>query len=105
MLNSLIIVLLAYSLSKLGYMVLFNNFFQLMALKGKKIEEKWLDKFIKIIGYTLVISGLITASLLLLKKYFPENYLSFYGVYLVLALFFLVYKYFALRRKAAQDFV
>lgn len=102
MLNSLIILLFAYFLSKLGYMVLFNNFFHLLTLKRKMKEESWVDKFSKILGYTLLVSGLVTGLLILVKKYFPETYLYFYLAYIIVALAFLAYKYFALKKADDQ---
>lgn len=100
---NLVIIILAYSFSKLGYMILYNNFFYLVTLKGKNAAENWLEKFGNRLGYTLLATGFFTALLLIIKKYFADDYMLIYGIYLLLALVFLIYNFFSLRRKAKRS--
>ncbi len=90
-------ILAAYIIIKIGYMVLFNNFFHLVTLKGKKAKGTYLDKFSRVLGYSLIFIGFVTALLVILKKYFPNYYLYAYGTVIFGTAAFLLIKFFSYR--------
>ncbi|MDD4343291.1 MAG: hypothetical protein PHH19_02840 [Eubacteriales bacterium] len=97
-----IYILAAYIIIKIGYMVLFNNFFHLVTLKGKKAKGTYLDKFSRILGYALIFIGLITALLIVLKRYFPNYYLYAYGTVIFATAAFLLIKFFSYRSEEKE---
>lgn len=97
--NDFLFVLLAYMLTKFGYLVLFHNFFHLVSLKGKKAEGTYLEKFSRILGYALVLLGIVTASLILVKRIFPSYYLHGYLIVVVFVFLFLIYKFYSYKRE------
>ena len=91
------IIIAAYLIVKVGYMVLFNNFFHLITLKGKKARGTYLERFSKVLGYALIFIGLVTGLLVMLKRYFPGYYLYGYGTTVFGTLAFLIFKFFSYR--------
>lgn len=98
-LEDFLIIILAYLLTKFGYLVLFNNFFHLISLKGKKAKGTYLDKFSKVFGYALIVLGLFTAALLFIRRMLADYYLQAYLTVVLIVMLFLVYKYFSYKNE------
>ncbi len=97
-----IYILAAYIIIKVGYMVLFNNFFHLITLKGKKAKGTYLDKFSRLLGYALIFVGLVTALLVFLKRYFPNYYIIAYGITIFATVAFLLIKFFSYKNEEKE---
>lgn len=94
--------MIAYLITKVGYMVLYNNLFYLITLKGKKAKGTYLERFNKTFGYSLIFSGLITGLLVIVKKYSPEHYLQGYGLFIAIIIVFLLVKFYSYRNEEKE---
>lgn len=102
MLKDFLFIVVAYLIVKLGYMVLFNNFFHLVTLKGKKAHGTYLDKFSRTLGYSLIALGFFTALLTVIKRYFPDHYLYGYVTLLFIMIIFLFIKFFSYKNEERE---
>lgn len=91
--NDFVIVFVAYIIIKIGYLISFSSLFHLLSLKGKKLNGTYIDKFTRTSGFTLIFLGIVTGSLVVFKKFFPNYYIYAYLSIIFASLIFLLIKF------------
>lgn len=91
-LKDFLIFFVAYIIIKIGYLISFSSLYHLLSLKGKKLHGTYLDKFTRTSGFTLIFLGIVTGSLVVFKKFFPNYYIHGYLSIIFASIIFLVIK-------------